>query len=122
MTIHIDNIPRRQGPVALGVIPCRWVSKASKIGSARSVGYILYSSRGYYAPPGSCVHEWFGPGFGVGDAVTVRLDLEVNTVAFRKNGADIESPQEIQRGAEEEYCFVVEACGGGVAVTIIEIE
>lgn len=44
--------------------------------------------------------------YGEGDVVTVRLDLDSNTVAFRKNGEDVGSPQSIEHDAYY-FAFVI---------------
>lgn len=62
---------------------------------------------------------WLG-GYYAGDAVTVRLDCDANTVSFRKNGVEIGAPQRIAEG-KKPYHFMFTTTGRGNAVTISEI-
>lgn len=77
-----------------------------------------------------CSHGWFArpvtlgttlEGYTKGDIVAVRLDLDANTVAFRKNGKEVTPPEKIlPHGAAYRFAFV--AYCEGDAVTIVEGE
>lgn len=111
-TIRIDKMSEY---TALGVI---LASRASSVDRALNVGPMYYSSGFYYGA--DCCAPNVGGGFHSGDVVTVRLDLDANTIAFRVNGAGTVPPQEIARG--DAYHFAFAAGGKGNAVTIVECE
>lgn len=102
--------------VAIGVVPA---AKASHARSAYTVGCVYYSNGNYHAL-GKWVPSIVGASYGAGDLVTARLDLPANTIAFRKNGADVGTPQKIAPG--DAYHFAFEAWCEDDAVTIVEEE
>lgn len=61
-----------------------------------------------------------GDGYVPGDAITVRLNLNTNTVAFRKNTEKVGPPQKLDDDAA--YQFAFDGYTAGDAVTIIEAE
>lgn len=74
-----------------------------------------------------CVYYSFGEYHskdGVGDMITVRLDLDANTVAFRKNGIGTTagSAQNIARGYEPPFHFAFKAQTKGDAAEIVEMD
>lgn len=84
--------------------------------SASENGYV-YGSNGCYFAKSYGLTRRFGTLYGTGDVVTVRLDLDADTVAFQKNGVDIDGAR--QRIAHDEYCFAFEARSEGNAVAIV---
>lgn len=105
--------------VALGVVSA---AKASDAGDAVFAGF-MYDSSGCYYRQGCLVLRF--PAYGTGDRITVRLDLDASTVAFRKNGvdcerfgADVRSVQNITPG--EAFQFAFDAIQNPSAVTIVE--
>lgn len=57
--------------------------------------------------------------YGVGDEVTVRLNLDANTVAFSKNGVTVGTPQDIPN---DSYYFMFESVTDDDVVTIVEMQ
>lgn len=68
----------------------------------------------------SWTHKSFGASrYMAGDTVTVRVDLEVNTISFKKNGANAGTPQDIPH---KSYYYAFESYSRNQAVTIVERE
>lgn len=112
MTFLLD---RSMFHTRFGAVP---VDKASfRESSSVFVAYVWSSSGAYFAQSGWSETANFGVKFKKGDRITVRLDIDANTVAFRKNGVDVGSPQDIASGA---YNFLFEAEWSGDRVTIVE--
>lgn len=82
----------------------------------------MYTSDGYYTAPGFDVSSKYRDSvYGSDDLITVRLDLDANTVTFRKNGVGaVGSPREIAHG--DAYQIVFQARSKGDAATIVEDE
>lgn len=78
--------------------------------------YYYYGSGSIYAL-GSAMPV--GVTYGPGDAITVTLDLNANTVAFAKNGVRIHKPVSVKH---EAYYFAVSANGIGASVTIVDMK
>lgn len=115
---HID---RRNGySVGLGVVPA---ANTASTGPAWNVGYMFYSSGSYYAKRNWPIADYGGVGFDTGDTIAVRLDLDTNTITFRKNGADVAAPEKMvsPKSHEREYYLAFDAEAKGSAVTIIEM-
>lgn len=88
MTFRID---KRAGlnSIALGVVPAAEVAKVSS-GGANVIryGYVCDSWGNFYATVpyfDPTPVDDFGFGIEIGDEITVRLNLDASTVAFRKN-------------------------------------
>lgn len=81
-------------------------------------GYELSTNGGYYAASEQPTAD-FGVAarYGTGDEVTVRLDLDANTVTFIKNGVDVGSPQDVPN---EPYYFMFDSATDSDVVTIVE--
>lgn len=104
---------------------CRWIAlgvisaaKTSVSGCGWNLGY-MWSSDGYYCVRGH--QESMSIKYGEGDAITVCLDLDANTIAFHKNGEvvnDFPVPLKIAPG--EEYNFAFDGYTDGNAVTIVD--
>lgn len=116
--------------IYLGVVPASRASQAWKGGRASHVG-CTYGSNGRLYRQGSEIRDWSpwsryqyvakrfqDREYGVGDEITVRLDLDAFTVAFRKNGATTGGYSPIQI-ARDKYHFAFDAAVGGDAVTIV---
>lgn len=114
-SFRIDKTDFGRG-TALGVAPA---SKVSATNDVWAVGSYMYSTSGSYWEKGRCRGSKIGAYGAVGDVVTVRLNLDALTVAFRLNGADVGSPQSISPD-EAGYHFAFEAWSEGNAVTIGE--
>lgn len=81
--------------------------------------FVYYPSGNFYAKT-----SWRTATFaeyGTGDTITVRLDLDGSTVAFRKNDVDVGTPQEITH-IEDAYYFAFSWSREGNGVTIVEIK
>lgn len=101
--------------MGVGVIP---VSKASNTDDGAEVlGYMLDNDGWFYAKSSMC--SQIVASYTKGDAITVRLDLDANTVAFLKDGELVISPQTIERDA---YFFAFDASAEGDAVTLLSVE
>lgn len=92
------------------------MSNASRTDGAEELGYMLYDN-GWYFAKSDDFKEAFGVAYGEGDALTVCLDLDANTIAFRKNGVLL-SPQAIEHDA---YYFALDTIAQGDAVTIVNL-
>lgn len=117
------------------------VAKASSVSNTNRAGYMYYW-RGSYFVPNIGYETNLGEAFGASDEITVggillgvdaegafelrfcslkvRLDLNANTVAFRKNSTDVGLPQTIAQ-SESGYHFAFDASTEGAAVTIVEL-
>lgn len=107
-----------RGAMALGVVPA---AMASSTDVACNVGYMC-DVFGDYWNRGAIVRDaddLLFAGYGTGDFITVCLNLDAKTVAFRKNGADVGAPQSI---AEEggAFHFAFESEDKSEPVTIVE--
>lgn len=119
-TIRIEA-PLGYMTVGVGVIP---VSKASSTDGAEELGYMLYNNGGYYAKNVVADSIRRKVSYGEGDTITVRLDLDSNTIVFRKNDDEaIGSPQAI---AHDAYYFAFDSDTDetleGNAVSIVGVE
>lgn len=104
---------------------------------ANDVGYVYYSGKAapgrtviatlakcvvadgeYYGQTSNRLIRTFGAGYDTGDTITVILDVEATTVAFRKNGTTVFA-HEIASAAAFQFAF--DACKTGAAVTILEM-
>lgn len=84
--------------LGLGVVP---VSRISYADGALQVGYVYLSNGTTYVVGWPIAKQ--GATFGTGDTLTVCLDLDAETVAFRKNGASFNVPG-TRRAATTPYC------------------
>lgn len=101
--------------IFLGVIPA---SAASSKGPGTLIGYEFRSNGDYYATRCDGATARFGKGYGSGDAVTICLDLDSDTVAVRVNGEAAGDPQKIPHCA---YYFEFDTYSKGAAATIEEM-
>lgn len=107
--------------MGLGVVPA---SAAATPGTAYNVG-VVYRSSGYcYCNGFSTSALKFGGGYGTGDVVAVRLDLDRNTVAFEVNGEEVGGSRGDRHQTiapdEDGYHFAFETGVPGDAVTIVD--
>lgn len=84
------------------------------------VGYALYQTGRFFYPSergvGTAAKSIGASGFRDGDTVTVKVDLDANTISFQKNGADNGAPQDIRHGSYFFACVPNQTCG---AMTIV---
>lgn len=97
-----------------GIVPAVDVAFSSH---SYNVGYFYYVDGDYWVKGDQATN--FDTRFGEGDVIAVCLDLDVGTVAFRKNGDAVGSPQEIPRG---DYYFAFDSYCAGVSATILSLE
>lgn len=102
--------------IGLGAVPAANVSSTQ---IAVHDGYVN-STSGIFWARGRCIAAG-GVRYDTGDVITVRLDLNENTVAIRKNGSCTVSPQRIAPTVGG-YYFAFNAYREGSAVTIVGIE
>lgn len=86
LTFRIDKISESKIGLCVGVVPPASVSSSKSL-SGSHVRY-TYDAFGDFWALGDEIDS--GDGFGVGAAVTVRVGQDANTIAFLKNGTDIE--------------------------------
>lgn len=104
--------------IALGVVP---TAEALSTGDLHDVGHAYCSNGDCYAQ-GRCVFRsegLFGQSRRNVHTFRVCLNLDANTVAFRKDGADIGAPQKIAAG--DSYHFAFGTPWSGNAVTILGV-
>lgn len=107
--------------MGLGVVPAALAADGTCRG-AYEVGWV-YDPVGYYWDRDD-YDARFDEGYGTGDRVTVILNLDANTVAFRKNDVDAGSQKDIAHGysSEAAFRFAFEAYYNRIAVTIVKKE
>lgn len=98
----------------LGIVPEYKVDMPWRIGY---YGYAVYDTGSFWYPPYDSSKPIGASGFGAGDTVTVKVDLDAHKISFRKNGADNGDSQNIARGT---YFFAFFSNFNGDAVTIIK--
>lgn len=101
----------------LGVVP---ESKAVTYGSGYDTGYCYDSNGDYFSAdvsPHAATRFSDRHMYGNGDDMTVRLDLEENTITFRKNSETVGEPQDIPNTA---YHFMFDAAWAS-RVTIVKM-
>lgn len=96
------------------------MTKASSTESATSVGY-MYKANGCYAAQGMSRAFLGREGkYRTGDLITVLLDLDASTVAFRKSGKDVVSGTIAHEVGG--YYFAFDTDSQEHAVTIVEMK
>lgn len=112
VAFKVNRLGNRTEDLKLGIVP---VDKL-KMGSKANIGYFLYGFSGCYYELGSSTRVSFAE-IRAGDTITVTVDLNANTIVFKKNRASIGSPQSIPRQA---YYFSFAGYFSGDSVTIKE--
>ena len=96
------------------------MSKASRDDkSGHEVGYFYWSRSGQFYANNSHKNWGTDTKCGAGDEITVCLNLDANTIAFRKNSTAVCEAQHI---SNEPYCFVFRATTDGSCVTIVGLK
>lgn len=101
--------------IGLGVVPA---SQTASDLPASSIGFMYCSNGEYWALDDN---TYWAADYGVGDVISARLNLNERTISFRKNGADVGSPQKVPRSDDGGY-FAFESFKEGNAVTIVDDE
>lgn len=120
MTFHVDQYTSGMF-FTVGAVTASKVSDGqySYFRWAGCVGYVYCASGNVYAEKGYPLTTKFDE-YDTGDNITVQLDVDASTVAFRKNGTDAGAPQKITHG--EAYYFAFDSETEGDAVTITEVK
>lgn len=99
--------------ITLGVVPAKTAVQSDN--SAYTFGH-MYIYFGRLCSQGREAATC--PGYGEGDLITVRLDLDAGSVTFRKNGNGVGPPQDI--ASADAYNFAFDGYLEGINVTIVD--
>lgn len=102
--------------MGLGIVP---VAQVATTGGGYEVGYVYFSDGTLWMRTRRTSYWQDDAKFGTSDAITVCLDFEAHTVAFRKNNKAVGRPQKIARG--EAFHFAFDSYYKGDAVTLLEL-
>lgn len=121
MIFRVGTIGDYHKCIGLGVVPATTASRPNNASAGNvDFGCWYFSSKAYYSCETGKGAQFVA--YDVGDAITVRVDLNTNMLTFRKNGADVGAADNIAHDDEEGYRFAFVATDKDSAVTIVKME